>query len=90
MFEADNSRPAIFRQALRAAIKEAATKNINEPAVFGQILIRELKTATENYYSEKVKYDKNPIINEGKKRERIKEELAKVGRIVNTTGINKG
>ena len=90
IFEADNSRPAIFRIALRAAIKEAVNKNINDPAVFGQILIRELRIATENYYSEKVKYDKNPLINETKKRERIIEELAKVGRIINATGINKG
>ncbi|HEY0458193.1 MAG TPA: peptidoglycan-binding domain-containing protein [Pyrinomonadaceae bacterium] len=88
IFEADNSRPAPFRAALRAAIKEAQSKNINDFRAFAPVLIRALRGSTEKFYSER-KYDKNPVTNEINKQAKIKYELGKIDRIIKTTGINK-
>jgi N-acetyl-anhydromuramyl-L-alanine amidase AmpD len=81
IFEANNSRPAILQMALIPAIKKATDKNVNDVIDFVQILKDALLAATEKFYNAK-QYDKDPAKNEIKKNKRVKEELAKVARIV--------
>lgn len=85
IYEAHNSRPAPFNEALKAAIIQASASSVGDPIKFGQLLIEHLKRTTREYYgSPQRRYS-----SEEQKQKRIKAELAKVGRIIDKTGILK-
>jgi peptidoglycan hydrolase-like protein with peptidoglycan-binding domain len=83
IYEAHNSRPAPFNTALQSAIIQATSFFVTDAAKFAKILIEQLKKSTRNYYSgPMVKYK-----SEAEKQKRIADELAKVGRIIEKTGV---
>jgi peptidoglycan hydrolase-like protein with peptidoglycan-binding domain len=83
IYEAHNSRPAPLNQALRHAIAKASAASTTDPIAFGKILIEQLKQTTAAYYS------KQSYTSDAQKQKKIADELAKVGRIVEKTGITK-
>jgi hypothetical protein len=85
IYEANNSRPAILHTALKVAADKAFATNLDDAIQFGRILIKELETATYNYYnSPTLKFSSEDV-----RQKRIKEELDKVGRIVSKLGMTR-
>ena len=83
IYEAHNSRPAPFLKALPKAIAKASAASITDPVQFGKILIDYLKQATADYYNNQ------PKKTEEARRIQVASELAKVGRIIERTGVIK-
>lgn len=83
IYEAHNSRPAPFNQAFSNAIGKASAASISDAVQFGKILMDQLKQTTTAYYS------KQQYKTEAQKQKKIADELAKVGRIIEKTGITK-
>jgi phosphatidylserine/phosphatidylglycerophosphate/cardiolipin synthase-like enzyme/peptidoglycan hydrolase-like protein with peptidoglycan-binding domain len=83
IYEANNSRPAILNIALKMAVDNGRSKDLDDARQFGLILVTELKNATGNFYNNpRIKFKTDEA-----RKERVNEELAKVGRIIKNTGM---
>jgi len=85
IYEANNSRPAILHDVSKTATDKAYATNLDDAIQFGRILIAELQKKTYHYYNDaRIKFASKEA-----RQKRIKEELAKVGRILAKIGITK-